>query len=145
MIELYFKILFTTFLLLLNSCFVEKAKDPSDILKTYIQLYSSPDIRKEQFLEHLTGDLHSNLDHLTADEFSQYLKQKDYHKRTIKIIRENCLVDTCYITYTLKYIKKKELVVETKKIAELKKVSGKWKISSVDNIKTYIDSKKSLK
>ena len=106
------------------------------------------------------------------EDFSNFIHTNKLLKRSFKILFKKCEKvvyeqsgkdkikngmekDICYITYTVgfdRYDKrldednaKRNYLIEVKKIATLEKISNKWMISDINNIKTYIDSKKDFR
>lgn len=142
-------------LLLFNiSCFEgDQSIGAENTLRKFIDLRFQKVLSKEEMLSYVDGEMASEIKDMSKDEFSFFAKLKKYHKKDFKIRAKNCDNSKCMIVYTLKYDeyenKKREIKessVEVKKVAEIvKNNDGKWKITKVDNVKTYLDSHQDIK
>ena len=85
---------------------------------------------------------------MEEEDFKKFLDVKDLKSRKLTVLVKNCEEASCFLTYVLRYSQgkenPKEFGVEVKKIAKIEKVEKSWKLAEISNLKTYIDSKKSL-
>lgn len=71
-------------------------------------------------------------------------------KADTKIINSKCESSKCIVTFIVDYTYQfkeegtKSYKNEVKKIAEVEKVDGDWKISNVTNLKTYIEAQEPI-
>ncbi|MBL6988211.1 MAG: hypothetical protein ISR65_00445 [Bacteriovoracaceae bacterium] len=140
-------ICFVTTLLFLFGC--SGVNTPEGVLNKYINYRFSKDQDRDKLLAMTSGQLNKQLlekDEAAFEEFAQGVR--DLKKKKFSIILKKCDEQKCYITYLISYdvIKEgsKKYNVEVKKIAELEKISGNWKVTDVNNLKTFIDSKESI-
>lgn len=133
--------------LVLFSC-MKKKSSPVNVLKSFIEIRFEKILDKEIIEDFLTGDLLSKFKNYSDDDYDKLFDKKLKFKN-IDILHKNCEEKSCFITYIIKYKKIENnlttLNAETKKIAQIIKVDDHWKISDVNNIKTYYQSKKELK
>ncbi|MCY4524873.1 MAG: hypothetical protein OXB84_09045 [Halobacteriovoraceae bacterium] len=128
---------------ILYSCQSEKGPDAS--LHDYINYRFSSGQDRDWLLEHTWGELNNRIQRMNEQELLQFTNMGHIKKKRVKINLKDCSASKCSITYTVKYIdRKSQFVVQTKKIATLVNIDGKWKVSDVNNIKSYMDSKKRL-
>jgi len=121
-------------------------KGPDETLRNFVNYRFSSSQDKEKTLSYTTGSLNEELAKMSDEDYNTFADINDYKKRKLKINLKKCAEDQCFITYTLSFYKKdakeKTASVEVKKIAELSKTEDGWKIADVNNVKTYIESKK---
>lgn len=81
-------------------------------------------------------------------EFDHFTKNIKYKKKKFKVILKKCNDSRCFITYILTYAQplpnNPDFEIEVKKIAELKNQEGLWRITNVNNVKSYIEGLKPL-
>ena len=131
------------FLLLMTGC---AKKDSSEaVLKSFIGDFFSQKMTKSRYLDYLAGPLYERIEPMSDDEFDNFISGDDFKMRKFKILLKSCNGDQCNLTYILKYVQntssKNKYLVDVKKIARLDKIDGDWKIVSITNAKTFIDSK----
>lgn len=103
---------------------------------------------KEKLQELTTGEVKDTLDKLDADSFKRHFVDSKRKFVSLKIKDERKLDDDRYsITYELTYTSKSgesDDKVTNKKHAVFARQDGKWLISEVRNIKTYIEHQNEL-
>lgn len=134
------------FFCLFYSC--SKDSSSEEVLKSYVKYRFSPSQSKANLLEKTTGELNFKIKNMSDEEFESFVSMEKYKMRKFEINLKRCSESQCYITYTLSYDQytdgKRTFESEIKKIAEVQKTNGKWKLSDVSNVKTYIDSKEEI-
>ncbi len=137
------KIALLLFLISLFSCNFESG--PEKALKNFINYSISAEQELEFYEENTTGNMLNFYKRLTEEEFEKVKKTGIQKINKIQVNLKKCSETNCSITYTLEYTKDKgaeqEAKSEIRKIAELRKEEGIWKVADVVNVKTYIDSK----
>jgi len=118
---------------------------PEQALKNYINYRFSGEQKREKLVKMSTGSVKAQIETMSEVNFNSLYKTSDKKLKRVKINLKNCSEEKCSITYTLSFATFKGEVEtfrsEVKKIAEMVKVDGSWKVSDVTNVKTYIDSK----
>ena len=131
---------------LLYSC--NEYSVPQDVLRNFVHYRFSNNQSKDYILEQTSGVLREKILTMSEDDFNKFINVKNLKKKKFKISYTKCSENKCFITYFLSYDilneGKKRFSVEIKKIAELEKDLGVWKISDVNNVKTYYDSKEHI-
>ncbi|MCK5884846.1 MAG: hypothetical protein KAG61_14245 [Bacteriovoracaceae bacterium] len=129
--------------LLIFSC--SKPNNPETVLREYVGYRFQKDQMKSKLLEMTAEQLKQSIEVMTEDEFIQFTDIAKYHKKGLRILTKKCTEIECYITYILKYDitnkATKSYSAEIRKVAKLTSVAGVWKVSDVNNIKTFYDSK----
>lgn len=106
----------------------------------------------EQRIKNLYSDLMSfEREEVLARNFASGFKLeslelplKDYKLKSLKTISEKKESETrLFLTMDLAFFKGESLI-EVRKIFELEKIDDDWRIKGIENIKTYIESKKSI-
>ncbi len=117
-------------------------KDPQSVLLKYIDYRFAANQTKDELLKMTTGNLYQSITMMTDEDFEQFKKVDSRRKKAVNIRLANCSAERCSITYVISYqeLQNEQTVVEAKKIATLEKVDGNWKLSDVDNVKTYINA-----
>ena len=123
----------------------KKAQGPSETLNSFIEYRFSTSQTKEGLLKFMTAKASEEISNLKEEDLADLLKVEKYRKRNFKIISEKCDENKCFMTYVLEYDvlaanSTRDFVSEVKKIAELQKIDGEWKVANIDNIKTFIDA-----
>jgi hypothetical protein len=120
---------------------------PEDVLKNFVEIRIGNKVSRAEVMEFLTGKLKQSVESISDEEFERFSNLENVKKSSFKILSKSCQKDVCFLTYRLgTEIKNSsgEFESEIKKIAELKLESGKWYISDVSNIKTYLESVDSI-
>ncbi|MFZ8999929.1 MAG: hypothetical protein ACO20H_01400 [Bacteriovoracaceae bacterium] len=137
------KIYLVLILVTIASCSFDSG--PEKALKNFINYSVSDGQERSYYIDNTTGNMLSFYQKLSDEEFDEVKKTGIERIKKIEINLSKCSETNCSITYTLKYTKDKgsdnEADSEVRKIAELEKQDGTWKIADVLNIKTYINSK----
>lgn len=142
----YFK--FIVIQILIIGCTATNFQNPETVLKEYVDYRFSKHQTRPHLLKYATAFLRQSIEEMTEKDFHDFKKTHNYKKRKFKINLKKCSGDQCHLTYTVTYDIIKEnrnlYSVEVKKIAELHRESNTWKIASISNIKTFLDSKISI-
>lgn len=123
----------------------KKAQGPAETLTNFIEYRFSNTQTKDGLLKFMTSKASEEISNLKEEDLADLLKVEKYRKRNFKIISEKCDENKCFMTYVLEYDvlapnSTRDYVSEVKKIAELQKIDGEWKVANIDNIKTFIDA-----
>ncbi|TDJ04641.1 MAG: hypothetical protein E2O68_07860 [Deltaproteobacteria bacterium] len=136
------------FFLLFFVCSCMAPEGPEQALRNFINYRFSGDQTREKLLDMSAGNLQAQIEVLDEESFAKIYKVSDIKLKRVKINLKNCNEESCSITYTLSFstLRKGNEIFrsEVKKIADMVKVDGSWKVSDVTNIKTYIDSKEPI-
>ena len=128
------------FLFLLFAYSVDENK-PDFFLKNYIEKRYEGSWTKDEILERVGGKVKEEIVAMSESELKEFLYMKKYKLSNIIIENQNCEIDKCAITYVMKYTTNdsegKLASSEVKKVADLRKINGKWIIFDVADIKTY--------
>ena len=134
-------------LLFFQSC-TSSDSDPASTLREYINYRFSKNQSKAKILEKTTGELYRDLNRFSEEALNNLVNSEKYRRGSLKINLKKCDPNRCYITYTLKAIKKKngqqDFQVEVKKIAHLERENEVWKISKINEIKSYFGTEKPI-
>lgn len=122
----------------------DNEKSAEETLREFISYRFQKDQSKDQILSFVTGELHSKISSMNAQDMEKFVNSNTLVKKKLKIVLENCNETQCFITYTLAYDKilddSSRYQMETKKIAELTKLDSIWKISEVTEIKSFMEA-----
>lgn len=140
---------FVLFIFLISLVACDKgAKSPEGLINMYVKDLTTSKVDKEYFKKYTTGKLWESVEGLEDDEFKKFIDLSKVKNPRVKILNKNCVVETCTMTYIVKYEvhldKKDKFASEVKKIAILLKEGEDWKISEVTNVKTYLEAKTSI-
>lgn len=132
-------------LLFLVSCSYSP-DSPEGLVKMFVKDTSSKSLGRDYYEKYTTGELLEAADELT-DEDLENSKMANVKKAKTNILSKKCESDEkCVVTFIVEYdyqFKDKGLKSyenEVKKIAEIVKVEGNWKLSNVTNLKTFISA-----
>jgi hypothetical protein len=142
-----------TILLLLSACNFDNS--PESSLRHFVNYRFSSGQSRDQLLELTTGKLNQDIKQMDDATFEKFIQTSNLASKKLKISLNNCQEERCFITYTLNYLQdykktkgqskeKSGYDIAVKKIAELHFVDGDWKIASVNNIKTSINSNETI-
>ncbi|MBF0298512.1 MAG: hypothetical protein HQK51_07310 [Oligoflexia bacterium] len=111
-------------------------------LQNYVEQRFDNNQSKTTILQKVTGALYLQIEQMNEEEFKNFSSTKNIKKKEFKILSSRCKNDQCYITYYLSYYNidssnKTEVITDVKKVAEVIKEDGIWKIKDIVNIKTY--------
>ena len=142
------KKIFTLIVLVMIAASCNKQSGPEGVLSEYINKFLSKRMSKREVLEYLGKDLKKSITEMNDVEYNAYLDKNSFEKRSFRILHQSCTDTKCNITYVVKYRQKTlasgEYNVDVKKIAELQKIDELWKITDIENSKTFIEAKKSI-
>lgn len=130
----------------LMSC--TKKSSPELVLRDFVSKRFSQEFSEDDFREYLAGEI---LEEALAEE-GKYLEKineaKSFKMSKFKINTKRCIDDKCFLTYSLAYdapytVQKESgsVAVNIRKIAEMKKEEGVWKIFGITDVKTNFDYK----
>lgn len=139
---------FLLFFLVLSSfvsCF-NSNDTPEKALDNYIKTITKKNTPRSFYLNHTTGSLYKSISEMTDEEFESFKQLPKIAGINLKVITKICDPNKCTLTYVLSFSSGKDLEFsnEIKKIAILELEDEEWKISQVDNLKTFIEGKKEL-
>ncbi|MCT4642373.1 MAG: DUF4878 domain-containing protein [Bacteriovoracaceae bacterium] len=140
---LYFLLSFA----LLSSCF-NNNDTALGALKNYVNKIAKGNLSKDDYKDMTTGSLLKSIEQLSDQDFEKLNRTQSIDLEKVKILRESCEIDSCAITYIVEYKSKaadgSSYKTSVRKIANLSKHEKSWKISQVDNIKTYHETNDAL-
>lgn len=136
------KLVICYFFVLLFSCTKEPGT-PEAVLTQYVESrFDGKNI--DDVSDQLTEEFKLKVGDSTNVEKEKFWKLNGLKKDKFKIVSSSCDQEECNITYYVSYFTmdsdKKDFLTETKKIAGMKKVDGKWKINDITHLKTFHDS-----
>ena len=126
-----------------------KKTTPEGVLREFVSKRFSQEFDAGDFRDYLAGEI---LNEVLAED-GKYLEKinasKDFKMGKFKINAKRCIEEKCFLTYSLGYAapydSKDEqstsgkVSVNVRKIAEMKKYDGMWKIFSITDVKTNFD------
>ena len=124
-------------------------ESPEGLIKMFIKDTSTKSVDREYYERYTTGDLLEAANSIN-DEVLENTKMANVKKAETKIINSKCESSKCIVTFIVDYTYQfkdegtKSYKNEVKKIAEVEKVDGEWKIGSVTNLKTYIEAQEPI-
>lgn len=137
------KILLLTFILLV-SCV--KTGGPEQVLKEYTNKRFNNELTREDFQEYFDGEILADFEVIDQKALGELNQINTAKTRKMDIEFKRCDEVKCFLTYSIVYSTQAEsnnqtsdVQVKIKKIAELKKVEDKWKITGITDIKTHYD------
>ncbi|MFN8369380.1 MAG: hypothetical protein U0T83_02010 [Bacteriovoracaceae bacterium] len=128
------KLIFMLIVIMTFGC-SNKNLEPENVLKKYLELRFEKNPNKEELLKYVTGTLVDEVNN------SQSLGSLELAKLQISSVK--CEEGKCSIIYVITTKSDKE-ITDVKKVATLIQENKIWKISEVDNIKTYHDMKEPI-
>ena len=120
---------------------------PEEVLKKYVNYRLDGGFDKEEITNLLSDDMKVQIEKMSEAEFKQFKSLKIKSLKSLKVIKKKCQDTNCFLTYSFKYSKglydskvesSKDVEVEIKKVAKLKQIEGIWKVSTIDDLKSYI-------
>lgn len=131
----------------LSACQTEQT--PESGLRSYISYANNGGATKEGFIARSTGDLRAALETMDEEQFKTFEEQMKHSvQKDFDITKKNCQELKCFITYTIEYDAQSDekaiYQVDVRKIAELVKEDEKWKLASVENVKSYYEGSSEL-
>lgn len=131
--------------LLWTSCVGRKSAE--ERLNQYLDLRLSGNHGREEIMDFLTGEMRDDISNMSDEEFGMFSALQIKKVKDINIIKKNCKTEVCFLTYTFKYSRSvfdanpqtdRDVDVEVKKVAKLEVDEEKWKISAIDNTKSFV-------
>lgn len=137
------KILLLT-LIFLVSCV--KTGGPEQVLKEYANKRFNNELTREDFQEYFDGEILADFEVIDQKALGELNQINTSKTRKMDIEFKRCDEVKCFLTYSIVYSTQAEsnnqtsdVQVKIKKIAELKKIEDKWKITGITDIKTHYD------
>lgn len=143
----YFQAITILFLFLASAC--TSKRGPEETLREYISYAVSGDVSVEGFKSRSAGQLLERLNEMDEADFENYAQEMAHvDQNRIRIHSNTCDQERCSLTYTVTYDSKAEgekiYQVEVRKIAELSKIEEVWKLSSINNVKSYYEGSREI-
>jgi hypothetical protein len=140
------KFLLSAFLIIFGCS--DGAKSPEGLLKMYAKDISTQNVDKDYYLKYTTGRLRESVEQMSDKDIKTLSRASQLTGVKVNILKKNCQEKKCSLTYIISYNSKTSdnvtFSTEVKKVAELEKIDGDWKIASVLNMKTHHESKKPI-
>jgi hypothetical protein len=144
--KLFFLITMSSLMGLSSSCNLQG--EPEQALREFINYRVSNGQQKNFYIKSTSGKMLDFYERMTEDEFNKYISLKKIINKKLKVNLKKCSDKACSITYTISFysegVKKSKVETEVKKIAELVKEDGNWKIADILNIKSHFEFKDSI-
>lgn len=122
--------------------------EPEHALRGFINYRTSDDQQKDFYLKNSSGKMLEFFEKMDDMEFKKYASIKRIVSKKLKLNLKKCSDKTCSITYTISFrrsgVENTNVETEVKKIAELVKDEGNWKIADIVNIKSHFEFKEPL-
>lgn len=119
--------------------------EPEQALREFINYRASSGQQKNFYIKNTSGKMLDFYEDMSEAEFSKYISLKKIFGKKLRVNLKKCSDKTCAITYTISFHsegeKSAKVETEVKKIAELVKEDGNWKISDILNIKSHFEFK----
>ena len=122
-------------------------------LRGYLKLRLKGDYEREEIVDFLSGEMREDIAKMSAEDFQWFRSLNIEKVKNLKILNKNCKEDICFLTYTFRYSKeafdstqshKKDVEVEIKKVAKLEYLEEQWKITAIDNTKSFVKFHKAI-
>ena len=124
-----------------------KKSTPETVLREFVAKRFSESFSVNDFKEYLGGEI---LEEVTANDGEYIEKINETNKFKMgkfKVNAKRCIEDKCFLTYSLDYKAPYEgeentesnVSITVRKIAEMKKDQGAWKIFGITDVKTNFD------
>ena len=135
-------LIYLLLIVLVSAC--DKSLKPEDTLIKYVherfQYYNKGGEPNYEFLLSLTtGSLNSKIEAMQKEGGLQLREPRFFEFGKFDVERRTCSELTCSIVYTVSYSVPRGTQkdsIEVKKISEMRKIDGKWKIESVKNVRS---------
>ncbi len=136
---------------LIASCY--QKMDAEGRLKEYFNLRFKGDYEREEIGDFLSGEMKEDVLKMNAEDFQRFRSLKIKKIKNLRILNTNCKEEICFLTYTFRYSKKvfdgdqsnnKDVEVEIKKVAKLELLNEQWKITAIDNTKSFVKFHKAI-
>lgn len=125
-----------------------KNTSPEGALINYIDVRFSGEIDIKKIGDFFIGPMLDKLNGLGEEELNVYFKPDGLKKRKVSVLSKSCEQTKCFLTYIISYdsdiAKDESYQSKVKKVVELWKEDGVWKIASINNIKTYHKSDQAI-
>lgn len=134
-------------LLVLASC-SPSPETPEGLLKMYVNDVTTKKVDKDYYLKYTTDELKESVEDLTEEEVANRSFSQNVKRAKVNILNKNCQNGSCVLTYVVSYDTverdKTKFATETKKLAEIRKEEGVWKIANITHLKTFHDSREPI-
>lgn len=131
-------------LFLLTSCV--KTGGPEQVLKEYANKRFNNELSKDDFKDYFDGEILADFEAVDEKALGELNQVNTSKTRRVEIEFKRCDESKCFLTYSIVYSTQANannlsspVQVKIKKIAELKKIDDKWKITGITDIKTHYD------
>jgi len=136
-------ILFLAVIVAITGCF-GGPDSPEGLLKMYVNDVSNKKLDRDYYNKYTTGKLQSVIESMSDEDLEKYSDKSSIKNPKVKILKKSCEDSKCILTYIVSYETytndAKSFISEVKKLAEVLKDDGNWKIADVTNMKTYHES-----
>lgn len=151
MMKKNFRTYATTLIVLASGALVSCSPGPSTpegLLRMYVNDITTKSVGKDYYLKYTAGELKSSVEEMDEEEIKKSSYMENVKRAKVEVLNKNCQEAKCVLTYTVSYDTvegdKATFSSETKKLAEFVKQEDEWKISSVTNLKTFIEAKEPI-
>lgn len=129
------------------------SKTPEGLVKKFVEEATSTKLDMDFFKANTTGPLLESVEKLETEEFQELLtasraKLSKVKKPRVEISNKVCAGEKCTLTYIVKYDYETKtdgtFESEIKKVATVIKEKEYWKVSEVNNVKTYYNAQKPI-
>ena len=133
------------------SCY--EKMDAAGTLRAYLQLRLQGNYTKEEIEVFFSGEMKEDIAKMNDENFSRFRSINIKSVKDIKILSTNCKEYVCFLTYSFRYSKgvfdgdlvdKRDVEVAIKKVAKLELFDEKWKITAIDNTKSFVKFHKAI-
>lgn len=109
---------------------------------------TTDNLSQDSYADYAAKDLLESITSMDEEEFKNFQEQSNVDGVRVDILSESCQEFACTITYVTKYQTKTSdgsiYGSEVRKLAELIKGDDGWRVTSVKNVKTYLEAKEGL-
>jgi DNA-binding Xre family transcriptional regulator len=105
---------------------------------------TTDNLSQDGYADYAAQDLLESIISMDEEEFKNFQEQSNVEGVKVDILSESCQELSCTITYVTKYQTKTSdgsiYGSEVRKLAELVKSDEGWRVTSVKNVKTYLEA-----
>lgn len=137
-------------LLALSSCTLfDSSHEAERVLNEFIAARFSQKLTRTEMSKFIDGEMAKEVESMTDEEYLNFSNLDGYNKTDFQVRTKNCQKHKCVFVYTLNYDQSengvKKYSTEVKKVVEVvENEAGEWRISKVDNVKTYLNNHEAL-
>lgn len=133
-------------LLAFTACF-NSDDSASGHLRKFVK-ETTNNLSQDNYSDYASQELLESIQSMDEEEFKIFQEQSNVDGVRVEILSESCQQSKCTITYVTKYETKTSdgsiYESEVRKLAELLKEDEGWRVTSVKNVKTYLEAKEGL-